>query len=53
MPDPNKPKPAKPAPSLTEVRRMLDRYRRRDKPPIARRLGGPPVLAPPGRKRGD
>ena len=53
MPDLNKPKPARPAPSLTEVRRLLDRYRRGDKPPIARRLGGPSVLAPPERKRGD
>jgi hypothetical protein len=54
MTDPNKPTtPARPAPPLAEVRRLLDHYRRTDKPPIARRLGGPPVLSPPERKRGD
>jgi hypothetical protein len=54
MTDPIKSTPARPAPPLTEVRRLLDRYRRTDQPPIARRLGGPPVLSPPPeRKRGD
>jgi hypothetical protein len=55
MTDPNKPTttPARPAPPLAEVRRLLDRYRRTETPPIARRLGDPPVLSPPERKRGD
>jgi hypothetical protein len=54
MTDPIKSTPARPAPPLTEVRRLLDRYRRTEKSPTARRLGGPPVLSPPTeRKRGD
>jgi hypothetical protein len=54
MTEPIEPTPARPAPPLTEVRRLLDRYRRTEKPPTARRLGGPPVLSqPPERKRGD
>ena len=54
MTDPIKSTPARPAPPMTEVRRLLDRYRRTEKPPTARRLGGPPVLSPQvERKRGD
>jgi hypothetical protein len=53
MTDPIKPTPARPAPPLAEVRRVLDRYRRTAKPPLPRRLGDPPVLSPPERKRGD
>jgi hypothetical protein len=54
MTESTKSTPARPAPPLTEVRRLLDRYRRTERPPTARRLGGPPVLSPPTeRKRGD
>ena len=52
MTDPIKPTPARPAPPLAEVRRLLERYRRTAKPPLQRRLEGPPVLKPPERKRG-
>jgi hypothetical protein len=48
-----KPTPARPAPPMAEVRRMLDRYRRITQPPAPRRLTDPPVLSPPQRKRGD
>ena len=51
MPDPNKPTPTRPAPPLAEVRRLLDRYRRTERP--RPRRGAPPVLAPPPRKRRD
>jgi hypothetical protein len=53
MTDPNRPTPTRPAPPLAEVRRLLDRYRRTDKPPRPRRVNGPPVLSRPERERGD
>jgi hypothetical protein len=53
MTDPIKPTPARPAPPMAEVRRLLDRYRSTPKPPLPRRLGDPPVLSTPERKRGD
>jgi hypothetical protein len=55
MPDPNKPQaasvPARPAPPLDEVRRLLGRYSQTDtsRPRGARTT----VLAQPERKRGD
>jgi hypothetical protein len=55
MPDPNKPQaaaaPARPAPPLDEVRRLLGRYSRSDTP--RSRGARPAVLAPPQRKRRD
>jgi hypothetical protein len=53
MTDPIKPTPARPAPPIAEVRRLLDRYRQTAKPPQTRRLTDPPVLSPSQRKRGD
>jgi hypothetical protein len=55
MPDPNKPQaavtPARPAPPLDEVRRLLGRYSQTE---TARSRGTrTAVLAPPERKRGD
>ncbi|MDA0162975.1 hypothetical protein OM076_22070 [Solirubrobacter ginsenosidimutans] len=53
MTDPTKPTPARPAPPIAEVRRLLDRYRRTAKPAQPRRLTDPPALSTPVRKRGD
>jgi hypothetical protein len=53
MTDPIKPTPARPAPPMAEVRRLLDRYRRTATPPQPRRAVAPPVLTAPARKRGD
>jgi hypothetical protein len=43
---------ARSAPQLSEVRRVLDRYRPKDAP-RSRRAGRPPVLNPSERRRGD